>query len=242
MNAPLRHYCRNPRCRQKLAKPVDSVRQAFCTPGCHGSFHKSRCLVCERELPAGRADRKLCKRATCRAEHRRFPHLFAFAGRKPAPPTGRVEIASKNPIKPGTFWRDKTGRGWRWEELGDELWLFDRDEGVQARLVPADDLHIVRLSTGIDYGAPLPLEDAKRLAISLALARLPLEAKVAARLARTNELPSEPPQTLLRGTAGYLASIANVSQGADRTTDKIVPDLVGDGFDIPSLLVGEAVS
>jgi hypothetical protein len=207
MNAPLRHYCRNPRCRQKLAEPVDNVRQAFCTPGCHGSFFLRRCLVCERELPAGRADRKLCKRPSCRNEYRQFPHLFAFAGRKPASPTGRVEIASKTPIKPGTFWRDKAGRGWRWEQFGDEHWLFNREEDVQARLIPDGEVYLVRLSPGIDYGVPSPLEDAKRLAISLALARLPLEPKYAKHLAWTNELPPDPPQHLMPFTGAYLAGL-----------------------------------
>jgi hypothetical protein len=237
MTIPLRHRCRNPKCRMKLSEPADNEHHAFCTPGCHTSFYRRRCLVCEKALPEGPANRKTCKNAECRSSYRRFPHAYDFPrgafkeakSVKPTPGAGFVERPSKTSIKPGVFWRDKTGRGWRWEQLGDELWLFDRDEDVQARLVPDGEHYIVRLSLGIDYSTPLPLEDAKRLAVSLALARLPLEPKVAARLARLNELPPEPPQNLLTFTADYLASIANVSQGADRsTTDKIVPDLVGE--------------
>jgi hypothetical protein len=62
-----------------------------------------------------------------------------------------------------------------------------------------------------------------RRAISLALARLPLEAKYAKHLARINELPPDPPQNLLTFTAAYLAGIANGSQAAGDTTDAVVP-------------------
>jgi nuclear transport factor 2 (NTF2) superfamily protein len=232
----MKHYCRNPRCKMKLAEPVDNERQAFCTPGCQTTFYRNRCVVCEKGLPDGRADRKLCKRASCRNEYRRFPHLFAFAGRKPALPTGRVEIASKTSIKSGSFWCDKSGRGWRWEQYGDEHWLFDRDGDVEARLILIGDRYIVRLTPGIDYRTPSPLDDAKRLAISLALGRLPLEPKYAERLARLNELPPDPPQNLVPWTASYLAGLANVEH-AHRCAPSIVPDDIrSDDLNIPDFL------
>jgi hypothetical protein len=240
----MRHYCRNPRCKMKLAEPVDNERRAFCTPSCHSSFYRQRCLVCEKELPAGRADRKLCKRASCRNEYRRFPHLFTFAGRKPALPTGRVEIASKTPIESGSFWCDREGRGWRWETFGDEHWLFDRDGDVQARLIPAGDLYIVRLGPGIDYGTAT-LENAKRRTVSLALARLPVEPRYRERLARLNELPPDPAQYLLPHTGTYLADLANVAH-AHRCAPSIVPDDIRSddpiNLNIPDFLVREAIA
>jgi hypothetical protein len=205
-----RHYCRNPRCRSKLAEPVDNDRRAFCAPGCHASFYKRRCLVCEKEFaPKARgAPQRLCKSAKCRAEYRRFPHAYTFCNASVAPTAGIAEKGLKTSIKSGSFWRDRQGRGWRWEQFGDEHSLSNREEDVQARLIPAGDLYIVRLSPGIDYGVPSSLEDAKRRAISLALARLSLEPKSAERLARINELPPDTPQTLLPWTATYLAGLA----------------------------------
>ena len=47
--AELRHYCRNPRCSSKLAKPVANPREAFCARGCYSSFYRKRCLVCESQ-------------------------------------------------------------------------------------------------------------------------------------------------------------------------------------------------
>jgi hypothetical protein len=196
-----RHYCRNPRCRSKLAEPVDNGRRAFCTPSCYASFYRNRCVVCEKELPKGPANRKTCKSAKCRNENQRFPHLFAVAKRNPANDTGKPKRPSKTSIKSGSFWCDREGRGWRWEQYGDEHWLFDREGNVQARLLPVGDRYIVRLTPGINYGVPSSLEDAKRRAISLALTRLPLEPKFAERLARINEHPPDPPQTLLLWTA-----------------------------------------
>jgi hypothetical protein len=228
----MKHYCRNPRCRMKLAEPVDNERRAFCTPRCHESFYRNRCLVCEKELPKGPADRKTCKRAACRSEYQRLPHLFAVAKRDPANDTGKAKRPSKTSIKSGSFWCDKSGRGWRWEQYGDEHWLSNREDEVQVRLIPAGELHIVRLSPGIDYGR-LPLADAKRRAISLALARLPLEPKYAERLARINELPPDPQQNLVPWAASYLAGLAAVKSDAP----SIVPDLLyGDDLEIPAFL------
>ena len=45
-----RHYCRNVRCRSKLSAPVENEHHAFCTRGCHASFYRARCRVCERPL------------------------------------------------------------------------------------------------------------------------------------------------------------------------------------------------
>jgi hypothetical protein len=213
-------------------EPVGTERRAFCTPGCHASFYRNRRLVCEKELPKGPANRKTCKRPKCRNEYQRFPHLFAIAKRDPANDTGKAKRPSKTSIKSASFWCDKSGRGWRWEQYGDQHWLFDREDGFQGRLIPDGELHIVRLSSGIDYGR-LRLDDAKRRAISLALTRLPLEPKYAERLARINELSPDPPQNLVRWAASYLAGLAAVKSDAP----SIVPDLrYGDDLEIPAFL------
>jgi hypothetical protein len=101
MTAPLRHHCRNPRCRMKLAEPADNERRAFCTPACHTSFYRRRCVVCEKELHPGPANRKLCKNATCQREYRRFPHVYQL---------GNVQQPLETPIKSGPETRLVTGQ------------------------------------------------------------------------------------------------------------------------------------
>ena len=36
--AETRYYCRNPKCRSKLPKPVSNEGEAFCARGCHTAF------------------------------------------------------------------------------------------------------------------------------------------------------------------------------------------------------------
>jgi hypothetical protein len=252
MSAPLRHRCRNkPHCGQRLRQPVDNDRRAFCSPGCHAGFYRKHCLVCEQPIgqPKGGGVRNLCKRAKCRSEYRRFPHVYDFpravaetpvksanqpiSALNPPPSPEFAKALQETPVKWAFKSGVRTGRGWRWGQFGDEHWLFDREEDVQARLIPDGELYIVRLTPGIDYGVPSPLDDAKRLAISLALARLPLEPKYAERLARINELPPDPPQNRVRWTASYLAGLAALKSDAP----SIVPDLpYGDDLEIPAFL------
>jgi hypothetical protein len=86
MSAPLRHYCRFERCRSRLAAPVENTHRAFCTRSCHSSFYRHRCLVCEKDLPKGPANRKICKSAKCRSEYRRFSHVYHFCRKRTATP------------------------------------------------------------------------------------------------------------------------------------------------------------
>jgi hypothetical protein len=227
LNTQLRHYCRNPRCKMKLAEPVDNERRAFCTPGCHSSFYRQRCLVCDKPIVSARENRRFCKGDKCAAKHRQNPEIYRFWGIVPPSQVKASEVPVKWASKSGV----RTGRGCRWDQCGEEHWLLDREE-VLARVIP-DGRHIVRLSPGIDYGVPSPLDDAKRLAISLALARLPLEPKYAERLARINELPPDPQQNLVPWAASYLAGLAAVKSDAP----SIVPDLpYGDDLEIPAFL------
>ena len=63
----LRHYCRYPRCRSKLPKPVANEREAFCARGCHSAFYRKRCLVCEQPMEQPkRGLRIICKKAKCK--------------------------------------------------------------------------------------------------------------------------------------------------------------------------------
>jgi hypothetical protein len=74
----LRHYCRNLHCRSKLKAPVENEHRAFCCRGCHSSFYRSHCLVC-REPMHRKTEQQRFKsgHAVCRAEYRRFPHVYA---------------------------------------------------------------------------------------------------------------------------------------------------------------------
>jgi hypothetical protein len=65
--SPLRHYCRNPRCRLKLPEPVSNDREAFCSRGCDAHFFRTRCRVCEEpiEQPA-HGTRLICNKAKCK--------------------------------------------------------------------------------------------------------------------------------------------------------------------------------
>jgi hypothetical protein len=58
--------CRNPKCRSKLPAPVSNPREAFCTKGCHSSFYRHRCLICEREMERTQENQVICGRRKCR--------------------------------------------------------------------------------------------------------------------------------------------------------------------------------
>jgi hypothetical protein len=199
MNTLLRHYCRNQKhCRSKLTDPVDNERLAFCSPGCHASFYRNRCLVCEKDLPKGRADRKLCKRAKCRSEYQRFPHLYTFPRRNPGPSTGIREIALKTPIKSGSFWCDREGRGWRWTEADGAHELLDRDGLIAASFVPDGAGYLITYPFATPPHGACSLECARKLAISLALATRPLDPLTAARVARDNAKGKENPKAIVQ--------------------------------------------
>src|ERR1700757_2071255 len=79
MDTSLRHYCRNPRCRMKLQAPVENEHRAFCCRGCFESFYRSRCLVCEQPMRRKTEQQRFKSgHAVCRAQYRRFPHVYAW--------------------------------------------------------------------------------------------------------------------------------------------------------------------
>jgi len=90
----LRHYCRNPRCRMKLREPTD-IAKAFCTPGCHSSFYRRRCLVCEQPMERKTEHQRICGKRRCRNA------LQATKRTKGQLAPSRVFGPIKNPIKMG---------------------------------------------------------------------------------------------------------------------------------------------
>jgi hypothetical protein len=92
----LRHRCRNPQCRVKLPAPVTNARDAFCCCGCHASFFRTRCRVCEAPIkqPA-RGTRLICNRAKCKSVWRAGLGL----GRYPTP--SRAESIREVPVNKG---------------------------------------------------------------------------------------------------------------------------------------------
>ena len=97
----LRHRCRNPRCRMKLKAPVDNPHKAFCTKGCYDSFYLKRCVVCEKEKPSGRSDRKFCRRPKCRTEYHKNPGLFGETASTITLRTDSSKSADSTGIKTG---------------------------------------------------------------------------------------------------------------------------------------------
>jgi hypothetical protein len=91
----MRHRCRNPRCRSKLPNPVSNPREAFCTKGCHASFYRKRCLICEGEMERKTEHQLICGKRRCRNALQARQSLGRYAE-----PSGCVSPL-ENPIKPG---------------------------------------------------------------------------------------------------------------------------------------------
>jgi hypothetical protein len=72
----VRRRCRNPRCGGKLKRETNNARNAFCSRGCWEGYYKNRCVVCERALPPGPANRQICRRRQCRQELRKYPSRY----------------------------------------------------------------------------------------------------------------------------------------------------------------------
>jgi hypothetical protein len=110
---PLRHRCRNPRCRCKLPIPTDSPRNAFCTRTCFTGYFRSRCLVCERPMERRQENQATCSRPKCKAALRRDrAHFFGKWGVGSGTPE-EAEQALRNPIKSGIKTAHETCRPWR---------------------------------------------------------------------------------------------------------------------------------
>jgi hypothetical protein len=103
----LRHYCRNPRCRSKLKEPVANKRDAFCTKGCHSSFYRHRCLICESKMERNTERQLVCGKRRCRNG------LQVGLGRgRHLHPSDTVSPL-RNPIKSGIKTGGLADRPWR---------------------------------------------------------------------------------------------------------------------------------
>jgi hypothetical protein len=149
VSTPLRHFCRNhPHCRDKLKPPTDNSRRAFCCERCHAGFYKTRCIVCEKELPPGRSDRRFCRKPSCRSRYRQNPGLFDFFEPNMGLGTGPADLSQKKSIKSKSKSALETDRAWH---------FVAATEARNRRLLEE---HFDKLdSTAIDYCARCGRDD-----------------------------------------------------------------------------------
>jgi hypothetical protein len=103
----MRKMCRYPRCGSKLPEPVSNPREAFCARGCHTSFYRKRCLVCEGSMERKTENQLVCGKRKCRNA---LQGGFSF-GRYHA--SSDVIHPLKASIKPGIKSGLKPDRAWR---------------------------------------------------------------------------------------------------------------------------------
>ena len=106
----LRHRCRNPHCKGKLSTPTCNARDAFCCRGCHSSFYRTRCVICEQPIVRKTDGQRVCRRPKCRSEFRRnkLRFLGGLGGSAPA-----ADIPPRSAHLTGTIRPKKSDRAWR---------------------------------------------------------------------------------------------------------------------------------
>jgi hypothetical protein len=129
-----RHYCRNPRCRSKLSAPIANLREAFCARGCHTSFYRKRCVVCEGPIERKSEHQKLCRKSKCRNALNRGLDLGRYQASSivSSPPKKLDSIDSAAALKPDRVWRIVAG-----PELSPTSFRFATlplDDATQARV------------------------------------------------------------------------------------------------------------
>jgi hypothetical protein len=202
----VRHFCRNPRCRAKMRTPVENPHAAFCCRGCFKQFYRRHCLVCERELrdrmtgQARPTRRKFCGRK-CRNEFRRFPHVFDGLGTAQHQFHIQRHFDSSCADSTGLKTRPKGDRptphrclrGWGWESDQDiEHRLIDRGGRLAARINLRSGVWALTWPRAVPQQTAMTLDVAKRLAVSMALAALPLDQQTATRMKRENAPATKP--------------------------------------------------
>jgi hypothetical protein len=118
----------------------------------------------------------------CASEYRRFPHVYDYESTHPSRvvdnpsanlDSRRVEsaLAGQQPLS--MFWCDQKGRGWYWEapDLGEHR-LFDRAGKMVARLNERGGAFVLTWPRTIPQQSASTEEEAKRLALNMALAAL----------------------------------------------------------------------
>jgi hypothetical protein len=201
MSAPLRHRCRNPRCRMKLSAPVENEHHAFCCRGCFDSFYLSRCRVCEKPLRDKRGGRRYCRPPNnCAAEARKWPHVYEY---------GLRYVEATSPSRSAHFTGLKSAhkgdrrppfrclRDWRWtDEVDLELELHDQAGQLLARLEHNRGRYrLTHPQTFPILSWPEDPDLAKRRAENVALGALALDPVTKARVDRDNAAghPMGPP-------------------------------------------------
>jgi hypothetical protein len=208
MNAPLRHRCRNPRCRMKLPAPVENEHHAFCCRGCHSSFYRPRCLVCEEPMRRKRERQRLKSgHRRCEAEYRKFPSVYDYP-RWGIGPFADESLAEAHFTRgfsrlEGERPRHRALRLWSWHSDELEHELRDADGTLLARIESNAGRHrLTRPRTTPILSWP-DLDEARHHAEALALATIPSD--LSARIKRDNETvhPMGPPlnRQLSRETA-----------------------------------------
>jgi hypothetical protein len=104
----LRRMCRNPKCRCKLPEPVENPREAFCTRGCHSSFYRSRCLICEEPMKRKTERQLICGKRACRNALQSRSVPLGYYG------TRGVVSPSKKPVNKGPKHAIGSDRGVEW--------------------------------------------------------------------------------------------------------------------------------
>jgi hypothetical protein len=190
----------------KLPEPVENLHHAFCTPGCHTSFYRSRCLVCEEPMRRKSDHQRFGSgHKTCTQEYRRFPRVYDPPKRETVPdPAFRgmgLRSAHSTGLKigiEGERSRHTALRHWSWHSGDLELELRDADGVVLARLESNAGRHRLTHPRTTPILSWSDLDEAKHRAESIALTAMSLEAvtpKLAAESKRTNETlhPMGPP-------------------------------------------------
>jgi hypothetical protein len=111
----------------------------------------------------------------------------------PAPQSGS-ETPIKWAFKSGVY----TGRGWRWNDAEDDHELVNQEGKIVASFRADSDGYLITGPRGHPAQRAATLEGARKLAISLALASMPLAPGTASRLARDNAKWKENPKALVQ--------------------------------------------
>jgi hypothetical protein len=200
MTTQLRHRCR--RCRSKLPAPVENHHHAFCTRGCHSSFYRARCVVCECSIRRKNERQRVCFGAKCKSQWRGFPRAYSWP-ESALSDENRVTLAKvseapletpilRAPKQPSELERPRHHclRMWSWggDGVADHS-LYDAHGLTIARVVLDGDCYVLRCPNAWPRQSWPDLERAKRGAESFALMNLPLDPVTAARVARENSKP-----------------------------------------------------
>jgi hypothetical protein len=156
--------------------------------------------------------------------------LFQPPKPKSGSDTARAHLAPKNPDKTGTFLRGLDGRAWHFEEDAGKWWLYDRDGRVAVVFQREANRYVIIKPHIVPEQSAATLEDAYRLAETIALWTLPLDPDTASRLRAANKLERVRRQTAWGRadipTAVESKAMAVESHGLPIPDDLSIPDFL----------------